>query len=447
LPAAEPEHEGARLSKKQTDSLIFQIGQELTAEKRPLLESYHHALARRGQRVLVLSHMYPSRVQPGLGPFIHEQVSALRVNSGIDARVVCCTPFWFNTFHPLKIARAYRAYRKLFANLHWESHDGVPVLYLPYMVGGFFRHWLHYATYTSAILMASDWLGAHFDFDLIHAHTSYLDGTAARALSRKFDVPYLLTEHTGPFRVLTDNPLMRRKTVAALTDARKVFCVSSSLANDVRGVLPTTEHGKIEVLHNGVDTDLFYPPPAWTPNPAAPRFLSVISLDENKNPLLLLDAFRRLLYDVPGARLDIVGAGPLKDVLLEKIRTEKLGAAVTLLGFKTRSEVARLLREECDALVLSSNSETFGVVLIEALACGKPLVATDCGGPRDIVTNSAVGILCPVRDEQALYEALRQLTDKLSDYRADTIRRHAVENYDYYNLASRLAQEYEHLMG
>src|SRR5581483_10510504 len=169
----------------------------------------------------------------------------------------------------------------------------------------------------------------------------YLDGTAALALGRKFGVPYLLTEHTGPFRAITDNPLMRRKTVAALTHARKVFCVSGALADDVRGVLPEEEHGKVGVLHNGVDTGLFYPPPRWAPDPRAPRFLSVISLDENKNPLLLLAAFKRLLAERPGARLAIAGAGPLHDALVGAIHEAGLESAVTLLGFRTRTEVAR----------------------------------------------------------------------------------------------------------
>ncbi len=436
----------SRLGKKRADDLLFRIEQEFAEPDDPglqLVRECHRALLHRGRRVLVLSHMYPSPAQPGLGPFVHEQVSALRVRSGIDVRVVSCTPFWANTKHPVKIARAYRAYRKLFEDLHWESHDGVPVLYLPYLVGGLFRPWLHALTYRQAVLAASDWLRAHFDFELIHAHTSYLDGTAALALSRKYDVPYLLTEHTGPFRLLTDHPLMRRSTVRALTHADKVFCVSGSLAGDVRGVLPAELHGKVEVLHNGVDAALFYPPSRWTPEPAAPRFLAVMSLDENKNPLLLLDAFRRLLADVPGASLLLVGQGPLKDVVADRIRKTGLDRAVSLLGFRSRSEVARLLREECDALVVSSNSETFGVVLIEALASGKPVVSTDCGGPRDIITDPAVGILCPPRDAQALAAALRQVADALGSYQPEAIRRHALDHYDYFNLASRLAEEYD----
>jgi glycosyltransferase involved in cell wall biosynthesis len=294
-------------------------------------------------------------------------------------------------------------------------------------------------------MAAADWLRHDFDFEIIHAHTSYLDGTAALALNQKFGTPYLITEHTGPFCLLTENKLIRDKTVQALVGARKVFCVSSSLARDVSAVLPEAERSKLEVLHNGVDAALFYPPPRWEPDPQRPRFLAVISLDENKNPLLLLDAFRRLRQELPGAQLDIVGQGPLYAQVAEAIRHEGLSESVALLGYRTRSEVARLMRDGCDALVLPSNTETFGVVIIEALACGKPVVSTDCGGPRDVVTSPEVGVLCPVQDAQALADGLRQVAANLRSYRPEAIRRHAVERFDYFSLASRLAEEYEQI--
>jgi hypothetical protein len=104
------------------------------------------------------------------------------------------------------------------------------------------------------------------------------------------------------------------------------------------------------------------------------------------------------------------------------------------------------MRDDCDVFVLPSNSETFGVVLIEALACGKPVVATDCGGPRDIVTGPAVGVLCPPRDEPALANALRDVAQRLPQFDRQHIRRQALERFDYFQLAARLADEYERLV-
>jgi glycosyltransferase involved in cell wall biosynthesis len=150
---------------------------------------------------------------------------------------------------------------------------------------------------------------------------------------------------------------------------------------------------------------------------------------------------------VPGATLAIAGQGPLHSTLMQRIKTGGLAQAVTLLGPKKRSEVARLMRDDCDIFVLPSNSETFGVVLIEALACGKPVVATDCGGPRDIVTDSALGLLCRPRDADSVYEALRQTIAKLPTYDLQAIRQHAAQNYDYLSLAARLDKEYDAILG
>jgi glycosyltransferase involved in cell wall biosynthesis/SAM-dependent methyltransferase len=444
--------------KKRAEQLLFhveQMSQPKAVAATPavgggdlhlLVKNYLKVLHQRDQRVLVLSHLYPSRQIPSLGPFVHEQVSALRVNSSLDVRVVCCVPLWMNTFNPAKIARAYHVYLRMFDQLRWETHDGVPVLYLPYIVGGFFRFWLHGKTYENAVAKAAGWIKQTFDFQVIHAHTSYLDGSAARAVGDRFNVPYVITEHTGPFSALTENRVIRSRTVRALAGARKVFCVSEALAKQVRAVVPAAMHDKIVPLGNGVDTTRFFPPLHSAPDPLRPRLLSVISFDDNKNPFLLLEAFRRLRAEIPGATLAIAGQGPLRDAVATKIHLDGLSSAVTLLGFKSRPEVARLMREKCDLFVLTSNTETFGVVLIEALASGKPVVSTDSGGPRDIVTDSSLGLMCPPDNVEALHAALSEVTRNLARYDAARIRQHAVTRFDYYNLAARLVDEYEQLI-
>jgi glycosyltransferase involved in cell wall biosynthesis len=405
-------------------------------------EGRRHLPVRPGPRVLVVSHLFPTPSQPSLGCFVHEQVQALRQAEGVDARVVCCRPFVMNRAHPWKLQRFYRRYRARFRSLSWESCEGVPVLYLPYLVAGFFRFWLHGATCRAAVLRAAPYLAATFPFELIHAHTCYLDGSAALALGRRFDVPYFLTEHTGPFRSLMDNWLVRRQSLRALRHAARVWCVSSSLAAEVQGYLPPADRAHIRTLHNGVDTELFHPPDRWAPDPAAPRLLGVLALEENKAPLLLLQAFRRLRHAVPGATLGLIGDGPLEMEVRGFIRDQGLENCVTLWGQVSRSEVARLMREWCDFLVLSSNSETFGVVLIEALASGKPVVATRCGGPADVVTEPALGALCPPGDPDGLASALLGVTRTLPSFDPGLIRQRALERFAYGRLARALAAAY-----
>jgi glycosyltransferase involved in cell wall biosynthesis len=395
--------------------------------------------------VLVISHLFPTPAQPTLGCFVHEQVRALRDSAGVDARVLCCRPFVMNRANPWKLRRLYRRYRARFDSLAWETYQGVPVMYLPYLVAGFFRFWLHGATCRAAVLRALPFLRATFPFELIHAHTCYLDGSAAWDLGRRLGLPYVLTEHTGPFRSLMGNWLVRWQALRALRHAARVWCVSSALSAEVRGYLPPDARAGVHTLHNGVDTDLFRPAQRWSPDPAGPRLLSVLALEENKAPLLLLKAFRRLRQAVPGATLRLIGEGPLEEQMRGFIQDHGLQDSVKLCGPRPRAEVARLMRAWCDLLVLPSHSETFGVVLIEALASGKPVVATRCGGPADIVTEAALGALCPPGDVEGLAGALQAVTRALPSFDPRLIRRRALERFAFGRLAGALATAYREL--
>jgi glycosyltransferase involved in cell wall biosynthesis len=397
-------------------------------------------------RVLVVSHLFPIPENPALGCFVHEQVRALRCQEGIDARVVSFVPEWMSSRKPWNLANAYCfEYLAAFRELHWQDHEGVPVVFLPYLVGGVFGFWLHGSSCRAALRRAAPWLRTTFPFDLIHCHTSYPDGPAALNLALRRGVPLVLTEHTNPFSSLLDNWLMRRQVVESLSHAAPVWCVSSALADDVRACLPTVAHGRVEVLANGVDLTAFQPQARRMANRASPRLLSVTALEPYKNPLLLLRAFRRLTDAVPGARLALVGAGPLEDEARAYVQQNNMTGRVQLLGRLPRSEIARLLRDECDLFALSSDSETFGVVLIEALASGKPVVCTDCGGPRDIITSPEIGRLCPVGDDKALADALLKTIQLLPTFDPARLRRHA-ERFALSTLAGRLAQEYRGLL-
>jgi glycosyltransferase involved in cell wall biosynthesis len=397
-------------------------------------------------RVLVISHLFPHRDQPGLGSFVHEQVRALREEEHVDARVICGRPFWMSTRRPWRLARSYQVYLKTFRWLRWEEWQGVPVLYLPYLVGGFFRFWLHGSSYRAAVLRAGGWIQEGFPFDLVHAHTSYLDGTAALGLGQRFQTPYVITEHTGPFRFLLENWHVRWQTLGALKAATQVYCVSSSLSDEVKASLLRGIGSHIATLHNGVDTSFFRPPTRWVPDPAAPHLLAVMALEENKAPLLLLEAFRRLRQFAPGATLDLVGQGPLEEGVRKFVRDNGLKNSVLLWGHCPRLEVARLMRERCDLLVLCSHSETFGVVLIEALASGKPVVASRCGGPADIVTEPGLGALFTPGNLEALTETLVGVTKALASFDSRAIRRRAVERFSYGRLAAVLTAEYRQIL-
>jgi glycosyltransferase involved in cell wall biosynthesis len=273
-----------------------------------------------------------------------------------------------------------------------------------------------------------------------------MDGSAGLAASRACNVPLFITEHTGPFTILMANSIVKRWTLRSLHSAEKVIVVSEAQRRAVAEYLLPTRRDHLVVLPNVVDTDMFTPPAEWRPEPAAPRIVFVGYFVPIKQLPMLLEAFRQVRRSVPGARLSLVGGGEIeqqeKDLLVE-IRGMGLDGSVEVIGHRSREEIARIMREECDLLVLCSRSETFGCVVIEALASGKPVVATRCGGPEDIITHEDLGLICENNNPQALANAILRVIERLPQFDSSRIRRHAEEQFSFAAVARRIAALYE----
>ena len=112
---------------------------------------------------------------------------------------------------------------------------------------------------------------------------------------------------------------------------------------------------------------------------------------------MLIRAFSKAFKDQPKVNLTIVGDGPEYNNLNNLIKTLKMEKQISLYGSANREEVKMLLQKS-DAFVFSSQYETFGVVLIEAMACGLPVVATKCGGPESIIDSDKVGLLSEINE-------------------------------------------------
>jgi glycosyltransferase involved in cell wall biosynthesis/SAM-dependent methyltransferase len=397
----------------------------------------------KSRKVLVLSHMYPHPDQPLSGPFIHEQVKALRQYCNIDARVLIGRPYWMFHKNPVVMLRMEKYYRLFHNACQWLSLEGVPVRYVPYRI--FAPFWTHGWAYRSSICRNIDRIYAEFPFDLIHAHTGYLDGSAGMALAKRYHVPLVITEHTGPFSSLLSRPIVRHWTRRSLGSAIRIITVSEQQRCDVSTLLASNRHDRFLVLPNGVDTDIFSPPARWAPDPQAPRILFVGYFVSVKNLPLLLEAFSRVVHRIPGATLKLVGKGEVEQQEVElrnSVRQLGLGHRVEFLGLQPRTAVARIMREEADVLVLSSRSESFGCVLIEALACGKPVVSTRSGGPEDIVTADFLGELCLNENPEALAAAIIKVASNIKTYSPERIRQYVEDKFSYKSLANALERLY-----
>src|SRR6266704_3731778 len=184
-------------------------------------------------KVLVLSHMFPRRSDDWDGIFVHEQVLALR-KIGIDARVIVGNPEGFKVGINRNTWLHLRSPRNSEALPEWQELNGVPVMYFTFSEPHF-EYWerLGAACYVREIRQLAHLLRESFPYDLVHAHTAWLDGSAAVSLARHSRVPMLLTEHTGPFSALTARPVMRWVTQRALNRANVVIAVSEVLRQDI----------------------------------------------------------------------------------------------------------------------------------------------------------------------------------------------------------------------
>lgn len=224
--------------------------------------------------------------------------------------------------------------------------------------------------------------------DVVYAHFLVPAGLVAAFGSR---APLVVTAHGRDVRNIGAFPGVAAATRLVVRRAATVVCVSDYLRSELETKLPEAR-GKTEVVSSGVDRERFVPAPS--PD-GPPRFLCVGALDERKNVVRLADAFGRL----GEGTLTFAGEGPLRS------RLEGRGG-VRLLGRVPHDEIPRLLAES-HVLAQPSLVEPLGQALLEAMSCGRSVVATRIGGPPEFVPAGA-GVLVDPLDVDALAHALRQ---------------------------------------
>ena len=231
--------------------------------------------------------------------------------------------------------------------------------------------------------------------DIIHAHNFLYAGVIAEFLKDKYGIKYVITEHSSSFarNNLSNEKIKSIKNIAK--NASKVTAVSSSFNK----ILEKYTKTNIDLLSNIVD-DFFFQKKFQNKISNDFIFLHIGSLDKNKNQELLIRSFQKIAKLNDKIYLNIAGDGYMRNFLESLVKKLNIEKQVNFLGRISQERVREEMMKS-DCFVLSSNFETFGVVLIEALACGLPLIATKCGGPEDIV-NRQNGILINVENQLQL---------------------------------------------
>ncbi|UCV24739.1 glycosyltransferase [Ferribacterium limneticum] len=375
--------------------------------------------------IVVLSSLFPSQIQPGAGLFIRERM--FRVGKHLPLSVVSPTP-WF----PLQsLIQKLKPYFRPGAPKH-ERQSGIDVWFPHFLsVPGLLKGW-------DGMMMA---IGAlprmrHLKrcgkLDIIDTHFAYPDGYAACLLSRWLGVPYTLTLRGTESRHL-QTPSLRTKALQAIKCASQVFSVSDSLKK------LAVEHGadasKIEVVGNGVDIERFSRIERRAARTAigipsgVPILISVGGLVRRKGFHRVIEILPKLRIQFPELMYLIVGGpspeGNNRKQLEQQIETLGLRECVRFMGAVKPDDLPPLL-SAADVFVLATSNEGWANVLLEAMACGLPVVTTDVGGNREVVSDETLGIITPFGDQNALEEAICQALNMIWD--GDHIRQYAQKN-------------------
>ncbi|MDX2083966.1 MAG: glycosyltransferase [Candidatus Melainabacteria bacterium] len=405
----------------------------------------------------VFSQWYPLNNVDYNGIFVQDQLRALQILHPYNITVFSGKPFKLKIKGPFSLWRGLCSfYAKLKAVRPEFREDGLTVIIFPYLISGkTIPIWLHWLSYRLSYcwIMAQTYFSTLPQPELLHAHTSYLDGSLAQWLSKRFKIPYLLTEHTGPFSLLLKHPLMKQVVHQTLKNASRVLAVSPHLAQDILLQMNWSTLPQLKILPNGVDSSLFYlEPSAFTgetdpPTDALPiRIVAISSLDENKDPRTLLEVVKHLRQRNIQFTLDWIGQGHMDSVLQQWIQNEGLEAQVTLLNSLPRATLAKHLQQRCDLLIHTSRYESFGLAILESLACGKPVVCTQCGGPESILTEPFLGSLCPIGDVESLSQAVIDWASHPNRIRLQKRRSQwALSRFSIEKLASELNGLYQEL--
>ena len=374
-------------------------------------------------KVLHVAAWYPSKENPVAGVFVREHVKATALYNDVVV------------LYPEGADKKIRG-------LYWiedNVEDGIRTLRLRYRKSPIPK--TSYFVYLWAMFRAFRYLVENgFRPDVIHAHV-YSAGVPAVLIGKRYGLPVVITEHSTGFPRGLVRGVEKLKAKFAFERAAVVCPVSNNLRMYIErlGI-----KARFQVVPNVVDMSLFSPPKGpCEREDGRKRLLVVALLTPIKGIPYLLEALARLKEKRDDFLLDIVGDGPNRGEYEELVNKLGLQNVVRFHGLKTKREVAEFMKK-ADVFVLPSEWENLPCVIIEAMASGLAVVATNVGGIPEIVSNE-VGMLVPPKDARALAQALNDVLEHLNQYQRENISIEA-KRYSYEVVGKTLDNLYKELV-
>ena len=376
--------------------------------------------------ILLLPSWYSTIDKPWRGTFFSDQARALEQH-GLRAGLAFVERRSLSRLNPVTLLSSH-------FQIVSRVEDDVPTLRM--------KGWSTFAQTTAGAMLWVDftrrlvraYCARHGTPDIVHGHSAMWGGYAAMIAAQELGRPYVITEHSSSILMLNIAPSVRRRIRDAYRNAARVVAVSSALKASVDCI---TGRSSATVLPNTVDSEYFSLPS--TPRTTKPFvFLAVGDLVPSKRFDLLIRTFALLHRQERDTRLVIVGDGKQREHLKNLATLHSVRDAVKFTGALSRPAVRQQMWE-ANALVMPSDFETFGVVLIEAMATGLPVIVTRCGGPEEIV-NAEAGSLVDCSDGKGLLHAMSEFLTRTFD--PQQIRSDVRRNFGYGAIADGLCSLY-----
>lgn len=371
-------------------------------------------------RLLTFSTLFPSPARPNHGVFVENRLRHLLAGREATATVLAPVP-WFPVARiggwsrPAPVAVLEQRHGIAVHHPRFLALPGIGLWSTPAMLHATARSWLR------AQLAAGE------RFDLIDGHYLYPDGVVALKLGREFGLPVVLTARGSDVSQLPAYPGPGRAIRRVIAGADALIAVSEGLKEGLVALGAVPE--RVTVLRNGVDLDLFRPPADRAAARAAHGFgdefvlLSVGLLIERKGHDRIIAA----LPAMPDCRLVILGEGPERQALQAQAAALGVADRVQMPGAQPHAALPGWYGA-ADALVLASSREGWANVLLEAMACGTPAVASPAWGCREAIRTPAAGLVLDDREPDSIAAGIGRLRAALPD-RAQT--RHYAEGFGW----------------
>lgn len=366
-------------------------------------------------RILVFSTLYPNAAMPSHGVFVENRLRAFLQRHDADIRVIAPVP-WFPFTH--SIFGKYASFAKAPDR---EFRHGIEIQHPHYFVLPKLAMGMAPSALRACLrkelntLLSEGWKP-----DLIDAHYLYPDGIAAVSIATEHNIPVVMTARGTDVNLIPKFDGPRTQIVKATQQADAVITVAKALKTALVDIGAPSD--KITTLRNGVDLGLFKPEDREKARASlgvsGTVLASVGQLIERKGNHLILDA----LPGLKGVTLLLVGDGEERAALEKQADALGISNRVKFLGLVCHEDLPAIYNA-ADALVLASSREGWPNVLLEAMACGTPCVATNVWGNAEVISSRDAGRLCEARTSSAISDTIRVLLENPPS--RDDVRAHA----------------------